>query len=92
MGHLRDARGVEHRRYIRVGGGVLEVEDEVAHVAGRGVVSTLVLDLGSEPRVQGSGDVTREDRAVSERFGERRPGVALIQSGTPAPTWRIALD
>jgi hypothetical protein len=63
----------------------------LAGVGGRGVVSTLVLDAAAERHVQASGDVTSEDRTVSERFGERRPAIALVQRGAQSPTWTIAV-
>ena len=92
IGHLRDARGVEHRRHIRITEGLIEIQDELAGVGGRPVLSTLVLDAAANPQVKAAGAVTREHRTLSERFAERRPAVALVQRGAPAPTWTIALS
>jgi hypothetical protein len=82
-GRVVTAHG-EHLRRIRLEPDAVVIEDETR---GADAVSTLVLarpaEIGAarEPEVVSS--------LLAERLGERRPAHALVQRGTPAPTWRI---
>ncbi len=91
-GSVRDARGAEHRRRIRFGGAGIDVEDELAGRAGLDAVSTLLVAPGADPSVEASGAVSKEERTVSERFGDRRATFALLQRGAAAFAWAISTE
>jgi uncharacterized heparinase superfamily protein len=87
VGRLRDARGTTHERRIRLEHDRVIVEDEVAATGGRRVRSTLVLADDESATIIAAGEAAREQRTLSERFGERRPATALVQDG--AGSWTI---
>jgi hypothetical protein len=82
-GRVVTARG-EHRRRITVEPDAVLVEDETR---GADPLSTLVLARDAD--VEAEVEPTRREAILSERLGERRPIGALVQRGTPLPTWRI---
>ena len=73
-------------RRIRVEPDAVVVEDETS---GADAVSTLVLARDAD--VVAATEPVREPRVLAERLGERRRVHALVQRGTPAPSWRIAI-
>lgn len=87
-GEARLPSGVVHRRTLRLAAHGLDVEDRID---GRGVaqiVSSLPLSSESAIRVTAwSGETELEPRTVSERFGERREAVAVVQRLEVALPW-----
>ena len=77
----------EHVRTIRIEADALVVEDEAL---GADPVSTLVL-ARDDVAIEGSIELHREPRTLSERPGERRPAHALVQRGVAFSRWRIPI-
>jgi hypothetical protein len=89
--------GVRHVRRVRLDGAELVVEDTFAGSGSRTLESTLQCAPGAEPEATptGSGNATREQRRVSERFFEWDEAPALVvreERRLPAELgWRVPL-
>jgi hypothetical protein len=82
-GRVVTARG-EHVRRIAIEPDSVVVEDET-----RGAEAASTLVLAREAEVEAAVEPTAEAAVLAERLGERRSIRALVQRGTPSPTWRI---
>lgn len=90
VGRVRSAHGSEHVRRLRLETDALVVQDEARVEDARDVVSTLVV-ASTDTGIESSAGTIREERTVSERFGERRSAHALVQRGIVVSEWRIPL-